>query len=170
MARNKERLIIDIQGKQIPVMVDSTGVFWAEWEGDSFRSETFKGLRVKLLPKVRVDAKRCERPAMLRSYGGEWEYITLVGIHGDNGNVLYTDAERKTHQLSRRDRRVFRVLSDAELRELKKLEAAVDAARDKVNAWLKPRLMEPGKVVRQAIGLPPEKNRDEPIDDNDDWT
>lgn len=163
-------LSMEIGKHTIPVVVDSLGVFWAEWEGDSVKSETFKGLRTKLLPLVRVDAKRCELPALLRSYGGEWEEITLVGIHGDNGNVLYIDSKGKTCQLSRRDRRVFRILRPVELRECRRMEQGIDRAREGLNAWLKQRVMEPGKAVRKAIGLPPEPARDEPIDDDSDLT
>lgn len=159
----------EIGRHKIPVTVDSEGVFWAEWEGESYRSETFKGLRVKLLPKVRDDLKRCEIPALLRGYSGEWEEILLVGIHADNGNVLYTDSERKTRQLSRRDRRVFRPLTPAELRECTRLEKRVELARSVLNAWLKERAIEPGKAVRARLGLPPEP-RDEPFDDDEDLT
>src|SRR5688572_23379728 len=110
MARTREQLVMEIGKHRIPVVVDSQGLFWAEWEGDSFRSESFKGLRVKLLPKVREDAKRCELPALRRAYSDEWEEITLVGIHADNGNVLYLDKEGKTHQAGRRETRIFRPL------------------------------------------------------------
>lgn len=155
---------------EIPVVVDHCGLFWAEWEGDSFRSETFKGLRVKMLPMVREDSKRCELPALIRSYSDEWEHVTLIGIHADNGNVLYIDGDGKTRQLSRRDKRVFRPLTPPEFREHDRLRGKVKAAQNVLNDWLKQRVMEPGKAVRQAIGLPAEPNRDDPIDEDDDLT
>lgn len=170
MSRIKRDLVLDIQGNQISVVVDGTGTFWAEWEGDTFRSETFKGLRAKMLPKVRTDLKRCELPALRRAYSDEWEEITLIGIHADNGNVLYRDADEKTHQVGRRDNRIYRPLTKMELREHDRLVARVKVAQGALNAWLKARVLYPGAAVRKVLGLPAEKNRDEPLDDDEDLT
>lgn len=162
----KTGLVIEIGKHAIDVVVDSTGDFWAEWEGSSFRASTFKGLRVKLLPKVREDAKRCELPALLSGYGKGWQEITLIGIHGDNGNVLYRDGDGKTLQLGRRDHRVYRVLSASERAACRRLEGRIRQAERALQEWLKPRRLEPGKIVRQAIGLPPDPRRDERLDDD----
>lgn len=168
MARIKTGLVIDIGRHTIPVVVSNEGLFWAEWEGDSYRSTTYKGLRVALLPKVREDAKRCSVPALVRDYNGRWSPITLIGIHADNGNVLYLDEEGKTCQLSRRDRRILRPLTPAERRAHSQLVAKIKRAERTLNDWLKQRSLEPGKAVRQAIGLPAEPRRDDPIDDDED--
>jgi hypothetical protein len=154
---------------EIPVVVSSDGEFWAEWEGTSFRSTTFKGLRAKLLPKVRDDAKRCEVPAWRLSYheGEAWEKITLIGLHGDNGNVLYTDSEGKTSQLGRLDGRVYRPLSGHEQQVHGALVKQVGVAQTALKKWLKTKKLEPGAAVRKAIGLPVDK-RDDEFDDDDE--
>lgn len=156
----------------IPVVVSSEGVFWAEWDGDSVRSETFKGLRAKLLPKVRTDAKRCAVPALLREYAADWTPITLIGLHADNGNVLYRGADETTKQLSRRDRRIYRPLSPAELTAHAQLLAVVATAQGVLNRWLKKRVLLPGAAVRKAIGLPadPDRDRDDRVDEEEDLT
>lgn len=166
----KNRLEMTIGRHTLPVVVQHDGVFWAEWEGESYRSESFKGLRTKLLPKVRDDAKRCELPALLRDYADDWQEIWLIGIHADNGNVLYRDATGKTHQLGRRDRRVYRLIPPAEMAGHDALVAQVQAAQTALNRWLKTRVLLPGAAVRKAIGLPVETDRDDPLDPDEDLT
>lgn len=151
-------LMMEIGKHKIPVTVDSSGTFWAEWEGDSFRSETFKGLRVKLLPKVRDDAKRCEIVVTLVSYSDDAEDVTLVGIHGSNGNVLYLDKEGKTQQLGRRATTVHRHFTKRDRETLRRHNALVKMAEKRRRDWLKSMRVEPGNLVRKAIGLPPEDN------------
>lgn len=48
-------LAIEIGEHRIPVTVTSVGEFWAEWESDSYHSNTYAGLRSKL----RSYSRRC---------------------------------------------------------------------------------------------------------------
>lgn len=161
--KRRSDIIIEIAGHELPVVVTSDGVFWAEWEGESYKATTLKGLRVKLLPKVRTDTKRCEVPALYKSYGDTFEPITLIGLHADNGNVLYRDKEGKTSQVGRRAITVYRPLNKAERNVYAALRQKVQRAERAVDSWLKARRIEPGKMVRAALGLPPDPTlRDEP--------
>lgn len=164
----RDQLVLEIGDEKIPVVVSHDGEFWAEWEGDSYKSTTFKGLREKLLPLVRVDLKRCAIPAMLKSYDDDFRPITLVGIHASNGNALYLDADGKTHQTGKYSGRVYRPLTPAELHEFARLTKQVKLAERRVRDWLKPRAIAPGAEVRKALGLRPEPRTTEDIDHDEE--
>lgn len=168
--RRGDGLVIAIDGHEIPVVVSNDGEFWAEWEGDSYKSTTFKGLRAKLVPFVKGDAKRVEIPAWLRDYSGEFTAVMLIGIHSGNGNALYLDGEGKTHQESAYQRgRFYRVLTIAELRAHERLQGNIKAAENELSAWLRKRAIIAGDVIRTRLGLPivEDRNRHGWLDDDD---
>ncbi len=171
--RLKTGLKIQLGEWDIPVVIDDNGEFWAEWEGDSYQSTTFKGLRAKLLPVVRLDLKRVEIPALIRS-GGEWEPITLVGLHAGNDNALYLDAKGATHQVRAYGTGdIYPVLSPRDRAEHARLMDESKRASKKLNDWLTKRVLKPGAVIRTKLGLPPEppKKRSRwDIDDDEDLT
>lgn len=153
---------IKIGQHTIPVGVSWDGMFTADWEAETHKSTTYSGLRAKLLPLVREDLKRCHVAAFFRGYGDDWKFITLIGIHAGNNNVLYVDSEGATHQESAHSRHVYRVLSKEELAECAALEADIKAASKRLSVWLKKRSIHAGNTVRRAIGMPiePPKKRD----------
>lgn len=153
---------IKIGQHTIAVRVSWDGMFTADWEAETHKSTTYSGLRAKLLPLVRGDLKRCHVAAFFRGYGAGWKFITLIGIHAGNDNVLYVDADGETHQESAHSPRVFRVLSKDELAQCAKLEADIKAAETRLSLWLKRRAIHAGNTVRKAIGMPiePPKTRD----------
>ncbi len=170
--RQKTGLVIEIGEWTIPVVVNDDGEFWCEWEGDSYHSTTFKGLRAKLMPVARVDIKRVEIPALQHWHADEWEPITLVGIHASNGNTLFVNSKGETHQVrSFSKHSIFQVLTAAERREHAKLYAAERKADRELAEWRKKKALKPGRVIREKLGLPPEPPKDKSrwsSDDDDD--
>lgn len=149
----------------VSVTVTSQGIFWAEWENESYQSESLKGLRVKLLKVVRPEAKRVEIPVLELNYDGDFRPITLIGLHAGNGNVLYLDGEGKTQQ-SRYSERTFKVLTEDEMAEYRRLQADVATAGAARIAWLQARRVHAGNAIRKAMGLKLEKVEKKAGDDD----
>lgn len=172
MARVRpEGLNIQIGRHTLPVTVTGEGIFWCEWEGTGYSSGTFKGLRAKMLPLVRDDLKRCEVPALMENYNNTLERITLIGIHASNGNVLYLDADGKTHQEGGRSDRVFHVLTGQEQARRRLLIAEVKKAERRLREWKKAHRMVAVKAVCEKLGIPlPERERNRWRNDDDDDT
>lgn len=103
---------------------------------------------------MRDDLKRCSIAAFYRDYSDGWKFITLIGIHAGNDNVLYVDSDGKTHQESGRSQRIYRVLTQAEIAECRKIEDRIKVEEKKLAAWLKKRSLNAVAEVRKAIGLP----------------
>ena len=157
-------LTLEIEPHSLPVRVSADGTFWCDWEADSYSATSFAALRTKMLPKVRGDLKRCRVPVFLRGYSDEWKFVTLIGIHAANGNVLYLDSEGKTHQESARSNRFYPVLTKEELSECRQLEADIKAAERRLKKWLDRRRILAGNIVRKAIGLA--LDTDEKVDED----
>lgn len=169
--RERKGLWIDFPNDvAIQVTVNHDGIFWAEWEGDSYNAPTFEGLKKKLQPVVRTDLKRVAVPATFVSYNGEREDVTLVGLHGGNGNVLFVNHsdESKKGAIQQGNRwgndRFYRPFTEADRIEHNRLKADVETANKLLKRFLKARTIEPVNEVRKALKLPP-LPRKQPDDD-----
>lgn len=143
----------DIRGKNIPVEVQANGRFCAEYEDTHYFSDTFEGLRTKLLAASRRSAAKVALPAsFLDEETGKVLAIVLTGMHATTSKLLAKDeASGKSVDIAFYDH-VLRRLTAAEAADLEQLFAAKVAADVAFKEASKKLYMnDPRNDVRRAV-------------------
>jgi hypothetical protein len=150
-----------IDGVKFDIAVDSTGLFWATFDGNEISASTRKVVVDKLREAIRT-AKHVAVPASLvkdphwrrnRADKPVVTHIILTGIHGSNRNVLYREDRKGAkggEQLSSYDGDCMRRLTDEEVATHLELWLAHQAAAKALEAWVEEHKIHPEQVVKDA--------------------
>lgn len=148
-----EDMVMEVRGQRFPITLsvnrDGTSAeFQTEISGRRFYSETWDGLRTKLMNETRRAAKKISVRFVNQ---GTLRSGTVYGIHAGTGNFLVEWSDGEKEQITDRFRGVLQPMTTTEKEEGRALAKAQQEAHVAHQAWLKAHSLNLSQAVEAAL-------------------